>query len=611
MPQFHFISVSSVVNTAWESCRFPERDCMKAPVVWAAIGLVCCSIAIAQEVSPAKGWVFSVPSPASYRGGTDLVGPHGGKGAGKITATFSAQEMEKNPRACFIQQFQGKTAIKAGQSYRYSVCYRTETPLKGSGVLLIDSYTKEGEKSHKALISQKLAASAEWQAVSGEVAVPKEAVHVRILLYLHGRGTIWYDDAFFGGIGKDAPNLLVNGGFEPPATCVYDIAPEKPGGNVKFTADFPNATLGKVKQLGPDEFYLQSFPTDKPHSPFLWFHFRVDGCKDRQLTFHVNPGPFSQDKTGGNGRRLPVMSYDGDHWVGIDDKSWNEDGTAITFKHRFTQSPVWIASFFPFTGEHVTRFIAHHEGSPYFKASVVGKTKAGRDIRMYTITDPSIPVAGKRVILLITLQHNLETTGAMALEGICRFVLSDDPRAKKLRQESVFYVVPRMDPDGIDEGNLYCPVGNLNRQWGLGTTAETTCVEKFVKDLAAGGRKIDLFMDFHGWCTPERKTLFMTFGKEIADAAAEADAVRLAETIKPRLDGQVLIPIWRQRVTTVTSITGDLNRLSCGWMKFEAGARLAYSIEIFGEGECTHEGYLQWGQAFAEGLAEFYHVARK
>jgi hypothetical protein len=165
-----------------------------------------------------------------------------------------------------------------------------------------------------------------------------------------------------------------------------------------------------------------------------------------------------------------------------------------------------------------------------------------------------------------------------------------------------------MDPDGIDQGNMYCPVGNLNRQWGLGTTLETAAVEQFVKGLVERGRKLDLFMDFHGWCTPERTTLFMTFGKEIADEASERDAFRLAETIRTRLSGKVNLPVWRKRVTTVTGITGDLNRLSCGWMKFEAGARLAYSIEIFGEGTCTQDGYLQWGQAFAEGIAEFYRL---
>ena len=580
---------------------------MRSAIVWLPLGLALWyPLAAADEVPAVTGWRTALPTPGTHRIGVDVSGPHSGKGAGKIVAIPADRDLPPDARACFTQEFHGKTAIKPGRTYRYSVCYRTETPLEGWGSVLIDSYTKEGEKGRRGLVSRKLAAADQWQTVSGEVAVPEDAVRVRMLLYLHGRGTIWYDDAFFGDPAPAAPNLLANGGFEPPACYVYDLAPEKPSGNVKFCADFANATLGRVKQLGPDEFYLYAMPQDRPHSPFLWFHFRVEGCQDRELTFHINPAPFAKDNTGGNGTRLPVMSYDGDHCVGIEGKSWNEDGTVLTFKQRFTGAPAWIASFFPFTAEHVTRFIERHRGCPYFQVGAVGKTKAGRDIRLYTITDPGVPEADKRVILFTTLQHDLETTGALAVEGLCRFVLSDDPRAKKLRREFVFYVVPRMDPDGIDQGNMYCPVGNLNRQWGLGTTAETTSVEKFVKDLAARGRKVDLFMDFHGWCHTERTTLFMSFGREIADEASEQDAVRLAEAIKPRLSGQTRISLWRKRVTTVTGITGDLNRLSCGWMKFEAGARLAYSIEIFGEGECTQEGYLAWGRAFAEGIADFY-----
>jgi hypothetical protein len=209
-------------------------------------------------------------------------------------------------------------------------------------------------------------------------------------------------------------------------------------------------------------------------------------------------------------------------------------------------------------------------------------------------------------VLLTTLQHDLETTGALALEGLCQFLLSDAPAAARLRQALTVYVVPMMDPDGIAQGNMYCsPAGNLNRQWGLGTAEQTTNVEKFVKDLGARGRKVDLFMDFHGWCTPERTTVFMSYGKEITDAATEADEVRLVESIKPRLTGKVHTTIWRKRTETVTGITSDVNRLAPGWMKFEAGARLAYSIEIFGEGTCTQEEYFKWGQAFIEGIAEF------
>ena len=141
-------------------------------------------------------------------------------------------------------------------------------------------------------------------------------------------------------------------------------------------------------------------------------------------------------------------------------------------------------------------------------------------------------------------------------------------------------------------------------QWGLDRAQDMR--ENFVKRLATEGKKIDLFMDFHGWCTPERTTMFMTFGKEIADDSSETDALRLVESIRPKLSGKLHTTVWRKRETTVTGITGDLNRLSCGWVKFEAGGRLAYSIEIFGEGTCDQQGYLDWGRAFAEGIADFY-----
>jgi hypothetical protein len=566
-------------------------------LVFGCVVLAGLQTATAQEPPAVAGWQIGLPTPGTHRACVDLGAPRTGKGCGKITGAAS----EKGARGCFIQEFYKKTAVKPGRAYRYAVSYRTTLEMEGHAALLIDCYTAEGEKSHKALVSEKLAASAEWKTVSGEVRVPEKVVRVRMLLYLHGKGTAWFDDAFFSDTADSAPNLLKNGGLEPPGSYALDLAPEKGAGRVKLSADFENGTLGKVKEVGPDEFYVHAFAQDKPHSPFLWFHFRVEGCEGREVTFHVNPAPFARDNTGGNGTRSPVMSYDGDNWTGIENKSWNDDGTVLTFKHRFTRSPAWVASFYPFTAEHISRFIAQHKGSPHFSSRVLGKTKQGRNLRAYTITDAAVPEAEKRVIMFTALQHDLETTGAMAQEGICRFLLSGDPRAAKLRRAFVFHIVPQMNPDGIAAGNMYCPVGNLNRQWGLGTTAETTVVEQFAR-----GRKIELFMDFHGWRTPERSTIFMTYGKEITDEATERDALRLVEAIKPKLSGKVSTTIWRKRVQTVTGITSDVSRLASGWMKFEAGARLAYSIEIFGEGECTQEQYFAWGRAFAEGMAKFF-----
>ncbi|MBI5684767.1 MAG: succinylglutamate desuccinylase/aspartoacylase family protein [Verrucomicrobia bacterium] len=558
--------------------------------------------AIAQEIPAVAGWQIGLPTPGTHRAGVDIHAPHSGKGCGKIVGTAS----EKSARGCFIQEFYKKTAIKPGRAYRYAISYRTAPQMEGKAAFLIDCYTAEGEKSHKSLISERLPAGAEWKTVSGEVSIPEKVVRVRMLLYLHGKGTAWFDDAFFGYTTDGAPNLLKNGGLEPPGSYALDLAPENGTGRVKLSADFENGTLGKVKEIAPNEFYVYASAPDKPRSPFLWFHFRVEGCEGREITFHVNPTPFARDNTGGNGTRSPVMSHDGDQWAGIESKSWNDDGTVLTFKHRFERSPAWVASFYPFTADHISRFIAKHKSNPHFSPRVLGKTKQGRDLRAYTITDAAVPEADKRVIMFTALQHDLETTGAMAQEGICRFLLSNDPRAAKLRRAFVFHVVPQMNPDGIAAGNMYCPVGNLNRQWGLDTTAETTAVEQFARELAARGRKIELFMDFHGWCTPERATILMTYGKEITDEATERDALRLVEKIKPKLNGKVSTTLWRKRIQTVTGITSDVSRLASGWMKFEAGARLACSIEIFGEGTCTQDQYFAWGRAFAEGMAEYF-----
>lgn len=558
------------------------------------------SFCIGAEVPAVPGWQVALPTPGTHQASIEF-DPTTGEAKAKITGGTS----ENRARGALIQEFIGPKALRPDSIYRYSVRYRAPAPPQGYGQVIVDSYTAEGEKSHKSLVSRKLEATNAWQTIAGEITVPKGAVRVRMLLYLQGAGTILYDDAFLGLASEGSANLLANAAFDPPGSARFDLAPEKRSGNVTFSAEFDNGTLGAVKQLGPDEFYVYAIPANKAQPPFLWFHWRVDGCAGKELTFHVNPAPFGQLKTGGNGARLPVLSYDGDHWEGVADKSWNQDGTALTFKQRFTRSPAWIASFFPYTPAHVTRVATEFGGHPCFKADSMGKTAAGRAFPRFTIADPAGP-ANRPAILFTALHHDLETTGAMALEGLCRFLLSDDAGAVRLRRKFVFYVFPMIDPDGIAAGNMYFAQGNLNRQWGLNTAPQITLVEKFARQLTTEGRTIELFMDFHGWCTPERTTQFMTFGEPLADAESARDAMRLVDAIKPKLQGKTYTKAWTTMVSRVTMGDTDLRRMSCGWIKFEGPARLAYSIEIFGEASCTQDEYLAWGRSFGQGIAEFY-----
>ena len=92
-------------------------------MVWLSLGLAfLCPLAVAQEIPAVAGWHTALPTPGTHRIGIDVSGPHGGKGSGKIMATPSEQEMPKDARDCFMQEFYGKTAIKPGRTYRYSLC---------------------------------------------------------------------------------------------------------------------------------------------------------------------------------------------------------------------------------------------------------------------------------------------------------------------------------------------------------------------------------------------------------------------------------------------------------------------------------------------------------
>ena len=558
----------------------------------------------AGETQLPVGWQVAQPTGPTHTLSMDMGGDQrNGKACGRI----DGHHAENKARGCFTQEFVKDSVLKTGLVYRYSVSYRTAMPFEGSGSILIDTYTAEGEKGRRQLVSEKLSGSKEWKTISGEVTVPAGVVRTRMLLYLHGKGTIWYDDVFFGEAKDGTPNHLKNGGFEPTDSFFrYDMAPEKGSGAITFSGNFENGTIGKVKEINDNEFYVYARDKDRHRSGFLWFHFLANGCKDKEAVFHVNVSPFSVSKTGGNGLRSPVASYDGDTWFGMDDKSWSTDGDVLTFRHCFTNDHVWIASFFPFTAAHITRFIERHRDHPYFKATCIGKTPQGRDIRMYVLTDPDVPEAQKRAILFTTLQHDLESTGAMTVEGIVKFLLSGDPKARELLKQSVFYVVPMMDVDGIAQGNLYCPVGNMNRQWGINTTPENSAVENVAKDLATRGRKLDLFLDFHGWCVPARETQFHTIGKELTSEADEKEALRFVDLVKTRITGKTHVRMFKKMTEHVTMGPTDIRRLSEGWMKFEGKARLAFCIEIFGDAAATQEDYFAWGRSFAVGMAEFY-----
>ena len=88
----------------------------------------------------------------------------------------------------------------------------------------------------------------------------------------------------------------------------------------------------------------------------------------------------------------------------------------------------------------------------------------GRDLDLAIIGDP----AAQRKVWIIARQHPGETMAEWCAEGLIEALLDRaNPFARRLLQQTAFYIVPNMNPDGAARGNLRTNAAgaNLNREW--------------------------------------------------------------------------------------------------------------------------------------------------
>ena len=63
--------------------------------------------------------------------------------------------------------------------------------------------------------------------------------------------------------------------------------------------------------------------------------------------------------------------------------------------------------------------------------------------------------------------HPGETNASHIVDGMLRYIVSDEEMAKELREMYVFKFVPMLNPDGVILGNYRTSLSgsDLNRQW--------------------------------------------------------------------------------------------------------------------------------------------------
>ncbi|GGB12025.1 M14 family metallopeptidase [Agarivorans gilvus] len=254
---------------------------------------------------------------------------------------------------------------------------------------------------------------------------------------------------------------------------------------------FDSGNIESVDLSDPQNLQL-AIKRDNQSDFFQWFHFRFEAELDKQYRFNIINAGQSAYPQAWKGYHV-VASYDREQWFRVESEF---DGQQLSFSVLLEQNSIYFAYFTPYSYERHQDLIHSCLADERVSLNTLGQTIDGRDMSLLTIGDAE---QAKHKVWMIARQHPGESMAEWFIEGMLERLLDqDNPLANSLLKDTVFYVVPNMNPDGSVRGHLRTnAVGtNLNREWqnpSMERSPEVFLVRQ--KMLELGG---DLFLDIHG-----------------------------------------------------------------------------------------------------------------
>jgi predicted deacylase len=273
---------------------------------------------------------------------------------------------------------------------------------------------------------------------------------------------------------------------------------QRPSQQLHISGDFVAGSAFYPVEAGPNHVVVGCKPYTG--SGNYWFYAHVQGCAKEPVRFDVLPVP------GGAGMLMSMfVSYDGRRWHRLPDGHYLCDrGSPLpgvySFTHQFERLPAWLCTSVPYTTEDIDALERDLGTSPFVEILTPSRSVEGRPIRLFKISDPSVPDRTKRTIYMQAGQHSpAEMAPGRALDRAARYLASDEPMAAQLRRGAVFLLVPIVNVDCGHHGGSGMNLNrvNTNRDWLRGEQPEVAGLKAFLDDWLARGQTLDLALDFH------------------------------------------------------------------------------------------------------------------
>lgn len=285
--------------------------------------------------------------------------------------------------------------------------------------------------------------------------------------------------------------------------------------SLRVSVDFDGGSIGRWEAVRSDLLrcgVAGQADKDGRNRQASWYYVRVDGAHRGRMEIVMEDLVGEYDyKPGAVAIRAetpPLISYDRKTWTHVKDVRFDASTQRLHLTVEPEASTFWLAHIEPYTGERLDGLLERASSHGDLKIATIGKTVEGRDLRLLSVTDRSLPEATKPVIWFMARQHAWESGTSFVAEGFLLYLLSAE--GDDLRQRAVWKILPMMDPDGVARGGVRFNRNgyDLNRNWDSCDPDQEES-RRLMPEIAAAkkalaGERVDLFLTLHnqevgGW----------------------------------------------------------------------------------------------------------------
>ena len=267
-----------------------------------------------------------------------------------------------------------------------------------------------------------------------------------------------------------------------------------------FSNDFESGRLNGITSDGNNHYTVLITAENTPVNVSPWYAFKVWSKTPKTIKIKMT----YQDS---RSRYYPKISTDGENFKVLDSTNYTALNKGVgdfgikaapefvEIKVNISETPTYITAQELYGSTRVKNWIDSLSTKPFISTYEIGKSKENRVMNLMEVSSKK----NKKAVMVISRQHPPEVTGFLAMKSFIETLTGDSPKAQKFRDNYDLFVVPLMNPDGVDNGNWRHNMGgiDLNRDWQDFNQPETRSVRDFLVTKESEGYEFVFGADFH------------------------------------------------------------------------------------------------------------------